>query len=76
MAQAAAFGVPNSLLGEVVVVAAMLRPSPPGAGEEAAEGAVTEAQLVAWCRERLAHYKVPTRVSRLVSWACRVLHAF
>ncbi len=56
VAQAAVFGVPNALLGELVAAACVLRPgSPPTSG----------AELVAWCQARLAHYKVPAVVHLL-----------
>jgi hypothetical protein len=58
VAQAAAFGVPHPLLGELVAAACVLRP-----GASPAAGAAAE--LVGWCRERLAHYKVPARVHLL-----------
>ncbi len=57
-AQAAAFPVPNELMGELVAVAVVLKPLPPGAPS----GGDVAAELVAWCRERLAHYKVPSQV--------------
>ncbi len=53
VSQAAVFGVPNAVMGELVAAAVVLKP-------EAA--AVGERVLVAWCRERLAHYKVPSQV--------------
>lgn len=48
--QAAGLGLPDERLGQVPAAAATLRPgaTPP-----------TEADLIAWCRERLAPYKVP-----------------
>lgn len=50
--QAAVFGIPNRVMGELVGAAVTLRP-----GEKA-----TSKDLVAWCGERLAHYKVPSEV--------------
>ena len=52
--QAAVFGVPNRVMGELVGAAVTLRP---GEGRRPAP-----AELVAWCAERLAHYKVPSAV--------------
>ncbi|QEC48081.1 acyl--CoA ligase [Baekduia soli] len=53
--EAAAVPMPNPVLGEDVrgVVVASTDPPP------------TEAELIAWCRERLADYKVPARVDFL-----------
>lgn len=48
----AVVGVPDARLGEVG--AAFVVPSP--------EGAPEEAELIAWCRERMANYKVPRHV--------------
>ena len=53
--QAAVFGVPNRVMGELVGAAVTLR------GGEGA-GRPTPAELVAWCATRLAHYKVPSSV--------------
>jgi acyl carrier protein len=51
--QAAVFGVPNRVMGELVGAAVTLAPgAPPPAPRE----------LVAWCRQRLAEYKVPSVV--------------
>jgi long-chain acyl-CoA synthetase len=52
VAEAAALGIPDERLGEQVVAAVRLLP-----GE-----AASEPELVAWCRSRLADYKVPSRV--------------
>jgi acyl-CoA synthetase (AMP-forming)/AMP-acid ligase II len=52
VAEAAALGIPDDRLGEQVVAAVRLLP-----GE-----AASEPELVAWCRDRLADYKVPARV--------------
>ncbi len=54
VAQAAAVGEPDARLGEVVVAHVVVR----GPGEAPAD----EEALVAFCRERLAGYKVPRRV--------------
>ncbi|KAL6765564.1 hypothetical protein V8C86DRAFT_3170790, partial [Haematococcus lacustris] len=63
VAQAAVYGVPNPVMGEMVMAAVVLKPgnrqeAGPGAGPVAAPAQ----QLLAWCRQRLAHYKVPMRV--------------
>jgi acyl-coenzyme A synthetase/AMP-(fatty) acid ligase len=55
VAQAAVFGVPSALLGEMVAAALVLR--------QETGGAATSASLISWCQERLAHYKVPAQVS-------------
>jgi acyl-CoA synthetase (AMP-forming)/AMP-acid ligase II len=55
VAEAVSFGVPHPTWGEVVAAAVVLRDA--GAGE-----AVTESQLMAHCRQRLADYKRPTRI--------------
>ena len=49
--EAAVFGVPNRVLGELVAAAVTLRTGmPPPAPHE----------LVRWCQTQLAHYKVPS----------------
>jgi hypothetical protein len=57
VAQAAVFGIPNTVMGELVAAAVVLRPG----ADAAAAGGVSGA-LVQWCRARLAHYKVPAQV--------------
>lgn len=48
----AVFGVPHPLWGERVTAAVVLRPG----------AAATEAELIAFCRDRIAHYKAPKQV--------------
>lgn len=50
---AAVFGIPNEEFGEEVKAAVELVPGAPP---------VTAAELIAWCRERLAHLKCPRSV--------------
>ncbi|MCX7619999.1 MAG: FadD3 family acyl-CoA ligase [Acidimicrobiales bacterium] len=52
IAQVAVVGVPDERLGEVGCAFVVLRPGAAATGEE----------IVAWCRERMANYKVPRRV--------------
>jgi len=52
VAEAAVIGVPDDRWGETIKGLVVLAP-----GEEA-----TEADLIAWCKERLARYKAPTSV--------------
>jgi HIP---CoA ligase len=52
IAQVAVVGVPDERLGEVGVAFVVLRPGQAATGDE----------LVSWCRERMANYKVPRRV--------------
>ena len=56
--QAAVFGIPNSVLGEVVAAAVVLRPGAP---------AVTEESLKEWCDLRLAYFKRPVEIRILAS---------
>eukprot|EP00803_Ostreobium_quekettii_P007582 evm.model.scf_983.1 EVM.evm.TU.scf_983.1 scf_983:18-7581(-) len=55
--QAAVFGVPNAVIGELVHAAVALRQ-----GE-----AATDQELIQWCESRLAFYKVPSAVHMLES---------
>jgi acyl-CoA synthetase (AMP-forming)/AMP-acid ligase II len=52
LSQVAIIGVPDERMGEVGMAYAVLRPG----------AAVTEGELIAWCRERMANYKAPRRV--------------
>jgi HIP---CoA ligase len=53
VSEAAVIGVPDERMGEVGRAFVVLRHGAP---------AVTEPELVAWCRERLANFKVPRQV--------------
>ena len=55
VADAAAYGVPDARLGERVAAAVRLAPR----GERRP---VTEAELIAWCRRRLAPFKTPAEI--------------
>ena len=52
VADAAVFGVPAPVLGERVWAAVVLGPG----------ATVTESEIIAFCRARMAHFKVPARV--------------
>lgn len=52
VAEVAVVGVPDERWGETVVAAVVLTP----------ESSATPDDLIAFCRERLAHYKCPTRL--------------
>ncbi len=53
--EAAAFGRPDDVWGEVVTAAVVLRPGTPATGDE----------ILAWCRTRLSPFKVPKRIEFL-----------
>ena len=59
MADAYVYGLPDDFFGEVVAAAVRLKPDTTGASG-------IEEQLILWCAERLARFKVPKYV-RLVS---------
>lgn len=65
VAAAAVFGIPHPLLGELVAAAVTLRQPQPGGVEQGGplQQQGVRQQLTAWCRQRLAHYKVPSQVS-------------
>lgn len=50
--ECAVYGVPDAVAGEQVAVAIVAKPG----------ASLTGAQVIAWCRENLAAYKVPARV--------------
>jgi long-chain acyl-CoA synthetase len=50
--ECAVYGVPDAVAGEQVAVAIVARPG----------ASLTGGQVIAWCRENLAAYKVPARV--------------
>lgn len=57
LAQIAVIGIPDERLGEVGMAFCVLRP-----------GASVDAdQLIAWCRERMANFKVPRRIELVES---------
>ena len=52
VAEAAVIGVPDEKWGETIKALVMLRPGAP----------ITEGELAAFCRSRLAHFKCPTSI--------------
>ena len=57
VAEVAVIGVPSERWGETVKALVVLRP-----GQEANETQINEAQIIEFCRGRLAHFKCPTSV--------------
>ncbi len=53
IAQVAVIGIPDRRMGEVGMAFCVLRPG----------AALDDDELVAWCRERMANYKVPRRLA-------------
>jgi acyl-coenzyme A synthetase/AMP-(fatty) acid ligase len=60
VAEVAVFGLPSTLMGEMVAAAVVTKQTWHTQQATATAGLVTE--LVAWCGTRLAHYKVPSQV--------------
>jgi acyl-CoA synthetase (AMP-forming)/AMP-acid ligase II len=50
-------GVPSEKWGETVKAIVV----------NAAEGGASDAELIEWCRERLAHFKCPTSIDRIAT---------
>ena len=50
--EAAVIGIPHETWGETIRAVAVVR----------TDGALTEDELIAWCRDRLTHFKCPTSV--------------
>lgn len=62
VAQAAVFGVPNPVLGELVAAAVVLKPDACGVPGNVGHIPITPQTLMRWCGDSLAHYKVPSQV--------------
>jgi acyl-CoA synthetase (AMP-forming)/AMP-acid ligase II len=72
VAEVAVIGVPSEKWGETIKALVVLTP-----GTDAGDG--MEAELIAWCKERLAGYKAPTSVEfrdELARTATRKLQKF
>jgi long-chain acyl-CoA synthetase len=51
--EAAVIGVPHPTWGETIRAVVVTRP----------EAVLSESELIAWCRERMTHFKCPTSVA-------------
>lgn len=54
VSEVAVHGIPHPEAGEVIKAWVVLRPE--------AKGRITEDELIAWCKENMAYYKVPTYI--------------
>ncbi len=62
VAEAVAFGVPHRTWGEEVAAAVVLKRGEPAPGAEVSAGKVGEKELMDFCRQRLADFKVPRHI--------------
>eukprot|EP00883_Tetradesmus_obliquus_P011533 jgi/Sobl393_1/4315/SZX67650.1 len=62
VAQAAVFGIPNAVLGELVAAAVVLRADAAAAAAAPGGSGALVGEITEWCRARLAYYKVPSAV--------------
>jgi hypothetical protein len=62
VAQAAVFGIPNAVLGELVAAAVVLRADAAAAAAAPGGSSAVVGEIMEWCRDRLAYYKVPSAI--------------